>query len=161
MRAVIGVEIDAADRAAADRAMRDELVHDVLGEIARHGEPDALIAAGLAEDRRVDPDELSTRVDQRAAGISLIDRGVGLNEVLVHACLPGCARRADDAEGDGLIEDAERIADGEHPLGHLQLRRIAPRQHRQVPARRSSARQGPSPRRCRRSSRAARACRAA
>src|SRR5215213_1939026 len=47
---------DAADRAALDFAVLDEFVHDMAGEVARHREPDALIAAGLAENRGVDAD---------------------------------------------------------------------------------------------------------
>ena len=52
-------------------------------EVARDGEADALVAAGLAEDRGVDADQLAARVDQRAAGVARVDRGVGLDEVLV------------------------------------------------------------------------------
>ena len=56
---------------------------DVPREVARHGEADALIAAALAEDAGVDADQLAARVDQRAAGVARVDRGVGLDEVFV------------------------------------------------------------------------------
>ena len=36
------IELDAADSAAPDRRMRDQLAHHVLGEVAGHGEADAL-----------------------------------------------------------------------------------------------------------------------
>ena len=75
-------------------------------EVARHGEADPLVAAGLAVDRGVDPDQLAARVDQRAAGVAGVDRGVGLDEVLVVATRPfeAAAGRADDAERDRLVE---------------------------------------------------------
>ena len=66
--------------------------------------------------------------------LPLVDGGVGLDEVDVgrEAALQVAAGRADDAERDRLVEHAERIADRQHPLGDLQLRRIAPGQRRQV-----------------------------
>ena len=73
------------------------------------------------------PTSSPRRVDQRAAGIARIDRGVGLDEVfVVGEADVGAARRADDAGGDRLAE-LERAADGQHPLADLQLGRVAPR----------------------------------
>ena len=39
-----------SDRPAADLPVPDQVVDDLPREIARHGEPDALVAAALAED---------------------------------------------------------------------------------------------------------------
>ena len=50
---------DAADRSPPHLAELHQVVDDAAGEIARHGEPDALIAAALAEDAGVDSDQLA------------------------------------------------------------------------------------------------------
>ena len=47
---------------------------------AGHGEAQALIPAGLGEDVGVDANQLTSDVDERAAAVARIDRGVGLNE---------------------------------------------------------------------------------
>ena len=61
----------------------------------------------------------------------LMAASVWMKSSYERAPFEAAAGRADDAERDGLIE-SERIADREHPLGDLELRRISPRQHRQV-----------------------------
>ena len=68
---------------------------------------------------RVDADQPALHVDQRAAGIARIDRGVGLDEepeVGNAAVRP--RQRRDDAAGHRLA-DAEGIADGEHQVADL------------------------------------------
>ena len=62
---------------------------------------------------------MSAGVDQRAAGIAGVDRRVRLDEVFeaVDAELV-TAKRADDSHRNGAAE-AERIADGEHDVAHL------------------------------------------
>ena len=52
-----------------------------LREAHRDREADALVAAGAREDQRVDADQVAAGVDQRAARVAGIDRGVGLDEV--------------------------------------------------------------------------------
>ena len=37
---------------------------------------------GVLEDRRVDADDLALRVDQRAARVAVVDRGIGLDQVV-------------------------------------------------------------------------------
>ena len=68
----------------------------------------------------VDADDFAAQVDQRAAGVAGIDRGVGLEKVALvvgeRAFLGG-----NDPLGDGLAE-AEGIAHGEHDLADLDLR---------------------------------------
>src|SRR4029078_2845557 len=76
-------DVDTGNRAALDFTVFQEIVHHVAREVARDGEPDSLVAAALAEDGGVDPDQLAARVDERAAGVARIDGRVGLNEVLV------------------------------------------------------------------------------
>ena len=118
---------DAGDGAALDFTELDELVHHVPREVAWHGEADALVAAGFAEDGRVDAHELAARVHQRAAGVAGIDCGVGLDEILVGREPPfePAAGRADDAERDGLVE-LKRIPDRQDPFGDLELARNLP-----------------------------------
>src|SRR5213075_2891733 len=68
-----------AEPGASHLAVRQQLVGDVLRQIHRNHEADAL-AAGI--DRGVDADRLTANVAQRATGVSEIDRSVGLDEVL-------------------------------------------------------------------------------
>src|SRR4029079_9854233 len=97
---------DATDRAAADLAVLDELVHHMTREVARYRETDALISAGLAEDSRVDADQFAARVDERAPGVPRIDRRVGVDEVLVggEAALQRASGGAHDPERHALIQ---------------------------------------------------------
>ena len=60
-------------------------------------------------------------VEERPAGVAAVDRGVGLDEVVVAALQRAVARR-DDAGGDREAL-AERVADGQHPVADL--RRVA------------------------------------
>ncbi len=120
------------DLAAPDLAVADQLVHHVARHIDRHGKADADIAALRRQDRGVDADQPAAQIDQRAARIAGIDRGVGLDEILVALdAEPGAAERADDPRGHGLAE-AERVADGEHEIPDPQMARIAQRHRRQI-----------------------------
>ncbi len=114
-----------ADHAARDLAgpqLRQQLAHDV----DRHGEPDAEVRGAIAQDRGVDADHFTAQVEQRSARIARVDRRVGLQHV--DAALRGdrelAAERADHADRDGMVE-AERIADGHHPVAGLHLFRVA------------------------------------
>ena len=89
------------------------------------------------------PTSSPLQVHERAAGVARIDRGVGLDEVLVALdARPLRPERAHDARGGGLAQ-AERIADRDHEVADLRARRN----------RRTSRRPGssarPSLRRCR------------
>lgn len=69
-------------------------------------------------------DDLAARVEQRAAGIPWIQRGIRLDDVgdqAARACAHAAAQRTDDARGDGLLEP-ERIADGDRDLAAAQVR---------------------------------------
>ena len=79
------------------------------------------------ENRGVDADQLASRVDQRAARIAGVDRGVGLDEVLVaFDAETAAAKRADDPGGHRLAE-AERIADRDHQVADLKASGVAER----------------------------------
>ena len=78
-------------------------------------------SAGAGEDRGIDARQPAGHVDQCAAGIARVDRGIGLNEELVvgDAYLRARQRR-NDSVGDGL-PDAEGIADRKHDVADLQF----------------------------------------
>jgi hypothetical protein len=76
------VEVN-AEVAAGDFAGLHEAVGDLADEIRGDGEADALETAAAAEDGGVDAEEAAVDVDERAAGVAGVDRGVGLDEVLV------------------------------------------------------------------------------
>ena len=71
-----------------------ELVHDAVSHVDRDSEADADVAAAAREDGGVDADQLASQIDERAAGVARIDRGVGLDEILV-------AVRIDSRSGTG------------------------------------------------------------
>src|SRR5205823_938997 len=81
-------------------------------------------------DRGVDADDFSLDVQQGAAGVAGVDRGVGLDEVGEGAALllrrDGAAERGDDAGRDGAAE-AEGVADGDDALADHQVARGADR----------------------------------
>ena len=105
--------------------------HDDAHHVGGNGKADALRAAGAREDRGVDPDQLARHVDQRAAGIAGIDRGIGLDEELIVGDADlGARQRRDDAVGHRLA-DAERIADREHDVADQQFIGIGKIQRRE------------------------------
>ncbi len=88
--------------------------------LAGIAKPMPMLPFGHRQDLRVDADELALRVDERAARVAVVDRRVGLQEVLVAAVADAgrSALRADDAHRDRLA-DAERVADREHDVADL------------------------------------------
>ena len=113
---------DAADRASLHFAVFDQLVHHVPCQVARHGETNPLVAAGLAENGSIDSDQFAAGVNQCTARVTGIDRGVGLNEILIggEPSLEPPAGGADNPQGDRLIQ-LKWIADRQDPFGDLQL----------------------------------------
>ena len=109
-----------ADTAAHHVPGPDELLLDVARHVDRDGEGHAHEAAGAAEDLRVDADHFTGHVEQRAAGIAGIHRHVGLDEGHVVLARYRASGGADDARGGAVLE-AERRADGEHPLPGLEV----------------------------------------
>src|SRR5207248_9648585 len=88
----------------------------------------ARVRAG-AHDRRVDADDLAVEVDERATAVTMVDRGIRLQEVCergtVVGLLEGTADRADDALGDSVLVGPQRAADGQHRLPGLHAGAIA------------------------------------
>ena len=109
-----------------DAARPQDLRDDVLDGVGRNGEPDPDVA-GRARSRavldlRVDADDLAARVEQRAARVAGIDRGVGLDHVVDREAVRSgdeALERAHDSGGRGAVEPEgipdrdDRIADAD------------------------------------------------
>ena len=105
--------------------MLDDLIENRLCGAHRNRKTDALCALGIGAasicgrgtriDRGVDADQFAERVDQRASGIAGVDRGVGLDEILVGRHLELASGGADDAHRDCLAE-SDRVADRKHDI---------------------------------------------
>src|SRR5262249_11223643 len=77
------------------------------------------------QDHGVDADDLSTRVQQRPAGVAGIDGSVGLDGLVNESSRSAHgADGADDAAGPGSVQ-SKRIADGKYLLSYHQTLRIA------------------------------------
>src|SRR5512141_1666764 len=93
-----------------------QLLKDRLGELDRRGEPDPLSAL---DDRRVDPDDIALQVEEGAARVPGVDRGVGLDEVVVRPGADDPSLGADDPRRHGVAKP-ERVADRKDPFPHLE-----------------------------------------
>src|SRR5690606_3016340 len=114
-----------ADAAALHLAVLEELVDDLADHVARYREADTDIAPRGRQDRAVDALQRAVESDQRAAGVTGIDRCVGLNEVLVALDVDAAAAEgADDAGRRGLTE-TERIADGDDEVADVEIVGVA------------------------------------
>ena len=100
--------------------------------VDRNGEADPDAPAAGRKDRAVDTNHLANGVDERAAGVARIDRGVCLNHVDVDP-RPLALRRqissrsADNPDRHTRLrvgeDEAVRIADGDRPLSDHQVAR--------------------------------------
>ena len=94
---------------------------------------DAVIAAGLGDDLRVDADELAFGIHQRAAGVALVNRSIGLQEILVApAAGPGGSALGADDPHRHRLANTERIADRQHNVTNLDALGIAERDRMEV-----------------------------
>ena len=113
-----------AEVSTNDLAVFHQAVSDLRHHIGRHSESHALEAATAAENGGIDADEATIDVDERAAGVPGIDRGIGLDKVLVTLDIGKdpdvTALRTDDAARDRFT-DTKGIADGEHAVAHFDL----------------------------------------
>ena len=102
---------------------RDQLRHHPVDGVHRHREADTRIGAGGAVDGGVDADQAAGRVEQGAARVAGVDRGIGLDQVAdqIAVLLPqGAVQGRDQAAGEGVVQ-AEGVADGEGLLPHLEI----------------------------------------
>ena len=105
-------------------------------EIDGNRKPDALEAAGIAGNGRVDADDLAAQVAQRATAVAGIDGRVGLQKILKadrvvaqFKIVPPAG--TDDAERDRMAE-AEGAADGKHEVADLHAIAVADRRGDQI-----------------------------
>ena len=77
--------------------MLENRVHDIASHVNGDREPDALIApTSASEYRGIDANQFAPRIDQRSAGISRVNRSIGLNEILVVLDVEVAAARGTD-----------------------------------------------------------------
>ena len=96
------------------------LVDDILEHAFDAGNGDGETNAVSVGDGGVDADDFTGSVDKRAAGITGVDGGIGLDHVgkslgggiIAAGGGDGAAGGGDDAGGDGVLELAEGVADG-------------------------------------------------
>ena len=119
-----------AERGVIDDPAALQAAEEILDLVDRDGVADADVhAAALFEAAAaVDADQFAVGVEQRAAGVAGVDRGVGLDAVGVFQQRAGrllvAVRAGDDAVGHGRLKiggQQERIADGEAPVADLHL----------------------------------------
>ena len=116
----------------SNRAVLFQLGHDVTDQVYRNGEAYTLIPSAPGKNRCVDSDQLATSIDERAARVSGIDGGIGLDEVfIVFDSQPPATGGADDSHGHRLSE-AKRITHRKRNVPDFDLRRIAQHHVRQI-----------------------------
>src|SRR5271156_1415562 len=83
--------------------------------------------------RRIDPNHLATRINQRPARISAIDRRIRLNRLINISRLTGLYRPAQSAHHSRRQSalKSKRVPNRQNFLSHLQVRRIPQRQSHQ------------------------------
>ena len=110
-------------------AVGDQVIDHIGGRGDGNGKAEALHArgGGRAHLHRVDTDDLTVHVDERTAGVAIVERGIRLDErhrhaVDVHVAVDG----GDDAVGQRAAQlHAERVADGKHRIADGQRVRVA------------------------------------
>ncbi len=105
-----------AQPSARDLPRRRKLRQDVLQRVDRNGKPDT---APLRTDRSVDADHLTQQVEQRAAAVARVDRGIGLDEIVVRTSSDRPGLRAHDAHRHRVAEP-KWIADGDDVFADAQ-----------------------------------------
>ena len=70
------------EKASLNFAVFDQIGDDSRHHVNRDGEADSVTATRVTGDRRVDPNNLTSQVEQRTTTVPWIDRRIGLNEVL-------------------------------------------------------------------------------
>ena len=128
-----------AEVAVLHRATADQRLRDPLRQVGRDSEADAGIAARLAQNLRVHADHLPVEIEQRAAAVAGVDRGIRLDHradlILVEA-FNAPPQRADDArrhrprlvegaaDGDHFLTDEQRVRIGERERAELFRREV-------------------------------------
>src|SRR5262249_46158245 len=93
---------------------------------------------GVGANRGVHTHDLTAQVDERAAGVALVDGRVGLQEIVVAGGIAetsyvfgGPSLRRENAGGNG-VREIERVANNDDPIADLDRIRIAQRKDREL-----------------------------
>src|SRR3546814_989048 len=95
-----------SEPAATGPAELTQLRCDAGSQLRGDREANADGSAGLREDRRVKADHVAVEIEQRTAGVAAVDRGIGLDEVVIGTLADIAASCRDDA---GRHRPAEKI----------------------------------------------------
>lgn len=134
LRTLFEVAGDHAVEALFESFDIDQAGDDLTGIIDRNCESDLL---GTGPDRHVDADHLTHAVQQRAAAVPRVDRGIDLDQVLVRLFLVDFdipRESADDPTGHRVLV-SEGVADRQHVFAKHQVRRRAAGHHFELLAR--------------------------
>ena len=104
-----------------DAAHLAQVAQDRLGGVDRHREADRL---RVLRDQRVDADHDAAAIHERSAGVSRVDRRVGLDHGLVGDTGQQPVEPAHDPARHRLVE-ADRVADGDDLVADPDGRRVA------------------------------------
>jgi len=98
----------------------NKLVINGFSHIDGDGKADTHIAATATDDKGVNADYLSIKIEQRPAGIAGIYGGIGLDEIFISGeAEPASALSTYDAGSNGMAQ-VEGVADGKDPFANLE-----------------------------------------
>ena len=120
-----------AEPAVRSLAGGDDLVLHLERNVDRDRERETLEAAAARIDLRIDADHRAAAVEQRAARVAGVDRGVGLDEGHHRVAGQRTPLGADDALRRSLLQPVGR-ADREHRVADLEALRVAEADHGEV-----------------------------
>ena len=113
------------EEASPNSARVDQLLHDVYRDVDRDREPDAIISAGTACNRRIQANDFPAEIDQRSAAIAGIDGSIGLDEVLVKhlsfAQVEVAASLGTDDASSHTLTQIEWTAECQDDFSHFRL----------------------------------------
>ena len=103
-----------------------------LRHITRNGKANADAAAAWRQNRGVDTNQLAVQVQQRAAGITSVNRGIGLDKVLQPFKVQTAATECGNNAGCGGLPEAKWITDGHGEIANAKFIGIGDRDLRQM-----------------------------
>jgi len=104
-----------AEPTAGDHTLVLELGDHRFYRVGRNIEGDADIAAGRGKDSGVHADHVAVHIERGTAGITPVDRGVDLDEIVIGTGTDVSAARRNNACGHRTAQP-ERIADRQNPI---------------------------------------------
>src|SRR5207248_11745905 len=118
----------------ADRAVRDQAVHDLPDRVGRDREADAVVPAGVALDLRGDADHVAVQVQEDATRVAVVDGRVRLDRIRdrkVVRCGDLTVQGADDPGRDGALEP-EGAADRDDAVAYADAARARERERMEL-----------------------------